>query len=63
MQLSYKENISSNFFLNFLNLDSVLNISQKKMTLIAYVFLNLLNLKDVVRYMSQSSHFRGPFHM
>ena len=30
MQLSQKWKIFSNFFLNFLNLDSILNISQKK---------------------------------
>ena len=64
MQLSDKEKyfLFFFFFLNFLNLDSILNISLKKMTLIADVFFNLLNLKDVVRYMSQNSRFRGPFH-
>ena len=38
-----------NFFFNFLNLDSILNIFKKKMTLIADVFLNLRTPKDVVR--------------
>ena len=38
-----------NFFFNFLNLDSILNIFKKKMTLIAHLFLNLHTLKNVVR--------------
>ena len=38
-----------NFFLHFLNLDSILNIFEKKMTLIADVFLNLRTPKNVVR--------------
>ena len=37
------------FFLHFLNLDSILNIFEKKMTLIADVFLNLRTPKNVVR--------------
>ena len=37
------------FFLHFLNLDSILNIFKKKMTLIADVFLNLRTPKNVVR--------------
>ena len=37
------------FFLNFLNLDSILNISEKKITLIANVFLNFRTPKKVVR--------------
>ena len=37
------------FFLYFQNLDSILNIFKKKMTLIADIFLNLRILKDVVR--------------
>ena len=70
MQFSHKEKVFSNFFLffifffflNFLNLDSILNIFQKKVTLIADIFLNLLNLKDVVRYMSENYRFTRPFH-
>ena len=38
-----------NCFLHFLNLDSLLNIFKKKMTLIAEVFLNLRRVKNVVR--------------
>ena len=49
MQLSQKRKILSNFFLHFLNYDSILNIFKKKMTLIADVFLNLQTPKNVVR--------------
>ena len=38
-----------NFFLNCLTLHSILDISKKKMTLIADVFLNLRIPKNVVR--------------
>ena len=37
------------FFLHLLNLGSILNRFKKKMTLIAYVFVNLGTLKNVVR--------------
>ena len=37
------------FFWHFLNLDSILNIFKKKMTLTADVFLNLRTPKNVVR--------------
>ena len=50
MKLSQKRKIVSHFFvLNFLNLDSVLNIFEKNMTLRADVSLNLPTPKDVVR--------------
>ena len=38
-----------NFFLHFLNLDSVLKFLKKEMTLGADVFLNLRTTKNVVR--------------
>ena len=38
-----------NFLLHILNLEPILNIFKKKMTLIADVFLNLGHRKDVVR--------------
>ena len=38
-----------NFFLHFLNLDSIFNIFERKVTLIADVFLNLRTKEDVVR--------------
>ena len=49
MQLSKKPKIFSNFFLHIRNLDSILNILEKKMTLIAKVFLNLRTPKNVLR--------------
>ena len=50
MNLSEKGKIFSKpFFLHFLNLDFILNILKKKMTLIADVFLNLQTPKNVVR--------------
>ena len=44
-----KEKYFLNFFVNFWNLDSVLNIKNNKMTLIADVFSSLLNPKSGVR--------------
>ena len=49
MQLFQKRKIFSRFFLNFLNLDSILNIFKNKMTLIADIFSNLPTLKNVIR--------------
>ena len=49
MQLCSKRKTFSNFFKHFLNLDSILNIFKKTMTLIAYVFLNLGTPKNVIR--------------
>ena len=50
MQLSQKrKTFSPSFFLHFRNLDSISNIFEKKMTLIADVFLNLRTAKNVVR--------------
>ena len=49
MQLSQKRKIFSPFFLPFRKLDLILNIFEKKMTLIADVFLNLRTPKEVVR--------------
>ena len=37
------------FFLHFVNLDSILDIFQKQMTVTADVFLKLLTPKDMVR--------------
>ena len=55
------KNILWIFFLHFLNLESILKISKKKVTLIADVFLNLRTRKKVVREMSKKSRFRGTF--
>ena len=49
MQLSKKPKIFSECFLAFLNLDSILNIFRKKVTLIADVLLNLRTPKYAVR--------------
>ena len=49
------------FILHFLNLYSILNSFRKKMALISGLFLNLRTPKNVVRYMSKKSPFRGPF--
>ena len=38
-----------NFFLHFLNLDSILNIFKKNMTVLSDVFLNLQTPKYVVK--------------
>ena len=61
MQLSQKQKIFSDFFLHFLNLDSILNISKKKMALIGHLFSALGTPKKVVRKMSKKFPFRGPF--
>ena len=50
MQLSQKrETFSECFFLHFRNLDWIFEHFQKKVTLIADVFLNLRTPKNVVR--------------
>ena len=63
MLLSQKENIFSRvfsaFFVSPLNFEHF----QKKMTLIADVFLKLPTTKDVLRSMSKRSHLRGPLDM
>ena len=55
-----KEKIFSQFFSEFF--ESALNFEhfQKKMTLIAYVFMKLPTTKNVLRQMSKSSRFREP---
>ena len=50
MQLSQQRIIFSEFFfLHFVNLDSILIFSKKRMILIADVFLNLLIPRDVAK--------------
>ena len=44
-----KKKLFLNFFVRVLNLDSILNIFEKKMILIADVFLNWRTPKNVVR--------------
>ena len=50
-----------NYFLLFRNLHEILNISNKKMTFIADLFSKLRTPKDVVRYLSKKSRFKGTF--
>ena len=61
MNLSENQETFLNFLLHFWNVDKILNIHKKKMTLIVDVFCKLHTLKTVVRYMSKKSGFRGPF--
>ena len=49
MQLSEKQKYFSNIFLNFWNVDKILDTFQKKMTLIADVFTKWRIPKNVVR--------------
>ena len=58
MQLSKKQNTFSGFFAAFLKLHQTLNILNKEMTLIAYVFRKLQTAKNVVRQMSKKLRFR-----
>ena len=50
-----------NFFLRSRNLHEILNIFKKKMTFIAHLFPKLRTPKDVVRYLSEKSRFKGTF--
>ena len=61
MHLSQKKKVFSEFFSGFSK--SALNFQhfQKKITLIAYVFLKLPTTKEVLCYMSKRSHLREPF--
>ena len=54
MQLSQKLKTFCSFILGFRNLGSILDIFQKKMAVIAYLFLRLRPAKNVVRYMCKS---------
>ena len=61
MQLSQQLKTFCSFILHFRNLCEISDISQKKITLIAYLFLRLGPAKIVVRYMWKKSRFRLPF--
>ena len=50
-----------NFILHLINLDTIFNIFKKKMNLIGDAFLNLRTSKNVVKWMSRKSPFRGSF--
>ena len=60
-QLSQKQQTFPKFFLTFSK--STLNFEhfQKKMTLLADLFLKLRTPEKGVRYMSKKSRFKGPF--
>ena len=49
VQLSHKLKIFCDFFLHFLNSDSIYKIFRKKITLLSDVFMNLQTPKNVVR--------------
>ena len=50
-----------NFCLHFRNRYEILSISEKKMTFIADLFAKLRTPKNVVRYLSKKSRFKGLF--
>ena len=56
-----KEKLFHNLFLHFRNLHEILNIFKKKMTFLADLFPKLRTPKDVVRYLSKKSRFKGLF--
>ena len=60
MHLSQKQKIFCGFFSAFFKSALTFEHFQKKMTLIAYVFLKLPTPKNVLRQMSKSSCFREP---
>ena len=60
-QLSQKQKLFLKFFLHFPNVHEILNIFKKKMTFIADLFPKLRTPKDVVRYLSKKSRFKGTF--
>ena len=60
MHLSQKQKIFAHFFSAFFESALNLEIFQKKMTLIAYVFTKLPTTKNVLRQMTKSSRFGEP---
>ena len=61
MQLSKEQKTFSELFLLlFLNLDSILNMFLKNVTLIDYIFWKLQTVNNVVRQMSNKSSLRRP---
>ena len=55
------EKLFLNYFLHFRNIYEILNICKKKMSFIADLFRKLRTPKDVVRYLSKKSRFKGTF--
>ena len=61
MQLSKEQKTFSELFLLlFLNLDSILNMFLKNVTLIDHIFWKLQTVNNVVRQMSNKSSLRRP---
>ena len=60
-QLSQKQKAFAQFFLPVSKSTLTFEHFQKKMTLIADLFPKLRTPKNVVRYMSKKSRFKGPF--
>ena len=59
--LSLKQSTFFELFFHFGNLHEILNIFQKKKTLIAHVFLKLRTPKNVLKEVSKKDRFRGHF--
>ena len=55
------EKLFLNYFWHFRNLHLILIIFKKKMTFITDLFAKLRTPKNVVRYMSKKSRFKGLF--
>ena len=55
------EKLFLNYFLHFWNIHEILKICKKKMTFIADLFPILRTPKDVVRYLSKKSRFKGTY--
>ena len=55
------EKLFLDYFLHFRNLHEILNICKKKMTFIADLFAKSRTPKNVVRYLSKKSRFKGTF--
>ena len=60
MQFSLKLKIFRIFSFNFWNQHQVLNISKKKMTVVATLLRKLQAVKDLVRSLSEKQCFRTP---
>ena len=60
MQLSQNQKIFLNFWLTFWNLNSILNILEKKMSLTAFVFSNLRTLKTYLDKCLKSQVWEDP---
>ena len=62
MHLSEKQRTFFEFFSEVFSSTLNFEIFQKKMAVKVYVFPKLRALKELVRYKSKKSYFRGPLH-